>query len=308
MSTLLDLLVVALVLAAAVATVTAAGTRAAVIGFIVLGLLLSVAWVRLDAVDVALTEAAIGGGATGLLLLRAVGRLRSVPVTPPPAAVRLLAAAAAIGLTGALAAVVLGLPVPAPSLAGPAAAGLDAFGLGNPVTAVLLGYRALDTLLEKVVMLLAVAGVWALARDNAWNGRPASIADGADDGTLALMARVLAPIGIVVAAYLVWVGADQPGGTFQAGAVLAGVWLLAMMSGIARPPSTSARGLILALVAGPAVFVAVGFTGAALAGAFLAYPPAIAKPVIVAVELVLTVTVAAVVAMLVLGPAAEEKR
>jgi multisubunit Na+/H+ antiporter MnhB subunit len=308
MSTVLDLLVVALVLAAAVATVTAAGTRAAVIGFVVLGLLLSMAWVRLDAVDVALTEAAIGGGATGLLLLRAVGRLSSVPVAPPPAVVRLLAAAAAIGLTAALSAIVLGLPEPAPSLAAPAAAGLDAFGLGNPVTAVLLGYRALDTLLEKIVMLLAVAGVWALARDSAWNGRPATIADEADDGTLALMARVLAPVGIVVAVYLVWVGADQPGGTFQAGAVLAGVWLLSMMAGGIRPPVTGAFGLRFALVAGPAGFIAVGFAGVALADAFLAYPPAIAKPVIIAVELVLTVTVAAVVALLVLGPATEDRR
>src|SRR5262249_15990988 len=38
--------------------------------------LLALVWVRLDAVDVALTEAAIGGGLTGGLLLGAAARLR----------------------------------------------------------------------------------------------------------------------------------------------------------------------------------------------------------------------------------------
>jgi hypothetical protein len=81
-----------------------------------------------------------------------------------------------------------------------------------------------------------------------------------------------------------------------------------MMAGGIRPPVTGAFGLRFALVAGPAGFIAVGFAGVALADAFLAYPPAIAKPVIIAVELVLTVTVAAVVALLVLGPATEDRR
>ena len=39
----------------------------AVIVFIIYGLLLSLVWVRLDAIDVALTEAAIGSGVTGML-------------------------------------------------------------------------------------------------------------------------------------------------------------------------------------------------------------------------------------------------
>ncbi|MDT9702450.1 hydrogenase subunit MbhD domain-containing protein, partial [Streptomyces sp. P17] len=45
-------------------------TFAAVIGFVVYGLLLSLVWVRLWAIDIALTEAAIGSGVTGALLLR----------------------------------------------------------------------------------------------------------------------------------------------------------------------------------------------------------------------------------------------
>jgi energy-converting hydrogenase B subunit D len=48
----------------------------AVVMFIVFGLLLSLAWVRLQAPDIALAEAAIGAGLTGVLLLDTLGYLR----------------------------------------------------------------------------------------------------------------------------------------------------------------------------------------------------------------------------------------
>lgn len=49
----------------------------AIVLFISFGLLLALAWVRLDAPDVALAEAAIGAGLTGALLLAAWARLSS---------------------------------------------------------------------------------------------------------------------------------------------------------------------------------------------------------------------------------------
>lgn len=57
----------------------------AVVLFVVFGLLVALAWVRLEAPDVALAEAAIGAGLTGALLLDAVGHLRRTrPDTPEP--------------------------------------------------------------------------------------------------------------------------------------------------------------------------------------------------------------------------------
>jgi energy-converting hydrogenase B subunit D len=47
----------------------------AVVLFIAFGLLMALAWVRLEAPDIALAEAAIGTGLTGALLLDAVGHL-----------------------------------------------------------------------------------------------------------------------------------------------------------------------------------------------------------------------------------------
>lgn len=50
----------------------------AIVLFISFGLLMALAWVRLDAPDVALAEAAIGAGLTGALLLAAWARLTSM--------------------------------------------------------------------------------------------------------------------------------------------------------------------------------------------------------------------------------------
>jgi len=50
--------------------------RRATVQFIVLGLLLALAWLRLGAPDVALAEAAVGSGLTGALLWMALRRYR----------------------------------------------------------------------------------------------------------------------------------------------------------------------------------------------------------------------------------------
>ena len=47
----------------------------AIVLFIAFGLVMALAWVRLDAPDIALAEAAIGAGLTGALLMAAYARL-----------------------------------------------------------------------------------------------------------------------------------------------------------------------------------------------------------------------------------------
>src|SRR6476469_1162556 len=78
-----DIGLVLLILGIGAWTIAAREAFAAVIGFVVYGLLLAIAWVRLSAVDVALTEAAIGGGMTGMLMLGADARLRFAKGTDP---------------------------------------------------------------------------------------------------------------------------------------------------------------------------------------------------------------------------------
>ncbi len=48
----------------------------AIVLFISFGLIMSLAWVRLKAVDIALAEAAIGAGLTGALLLSTLSRIQ----------------------------------------------------------------------------------------------------------------------------------------------------------------------------------------------------------------------------------------
>ena len=54
----------------------------AIVLFIAFGLLMALAWARLDAPDIALAEAAIGAGLTGALLLTALARLNRADREP----------------------------------------------------------------------------------------------------------------------------------------------------------------------------------------------------------------------------------
>src|SRR5580698_5521164 len=109
----LDFGLAVLVLAVTTWTITAREAFAAVVGYVAYGLLLSLVWVRLFALDVALTEAAIGSGVTGVLLITAAMRLRRTDPTPAEQrvglATRLAAAALCLAVTAALAAVVITL-------------------------------------------------------------------------------------------------------------------------------------------------------------------------------------------------------
>jgi len=302
----LDIGLAALVLAVAGWTIAAREAFAAVVGYVAYGLLLSLVWVRLFAVDVALTEAAIGSGVTGVLLIGAAARLREAEAPADEeqlaAPLRLLAAVLCVIVTAALAAVVLLATEPAPTLAPEAAQNLAETGLGNPITAVLMAYRAFDTMLEKVVLVLAVVGVWSLAPDLYWGGSPGEPRAARPEGPLAFLAQVLPPFGILVGVHMVWVGADEPGGAFQGGAILAAMWMIVMMARLAEAPQISALWLRLALVAGPAVFLAIGMAGVAISGKFLAYPAGFAKPLILFIEAFMTLTIAATLPMLVAGP------
>src|SRR5262249_46157756 len=214
---------------------------------------------------------------------------------------RLEAALLSAAVAAALAAAVLFLPDPAPTLAPAAAEGAAATGLGNPVTNVLMAFRAMDTLLEQIVLLLALVGVWSLAPDPFWGGRPGMRHYADPQGVLAFLARLLPPVGIVVGIYLLWVSADHPGGAFQGGTILAAMWLLVMMAGLADAPPIGLRRLRLMLVAGPAGFFTVCLGGHWLCAAFLVYPVAYAKPLILAIEVAMTLTIAVTLGLLMAG-------
>jgi multisubunit Na+/H+ antiporter MnhB subunit len=181
-------------------------------------------------------------------------------------------------------------------------ANLAESGLGNPVAGVLFVYRALDTLLEKVVLLLALVGVWSLAPDRLWGGLPGLRPSAQPDSILVFLDQILVPLGVLVGIYMFWVGADRPGGAFQGGAVLAAMWLLVMMAGLQDVPPVGRPWLRQLLVLGPAVFLVIGLAGFVFADAFLAYPAGYAKPLIIIVEAALTLSIAVILGLLAAGP------
>jgi len=205
-----------------------------------------------------------------------------------------------LALSIGLAYAILSLPDHVEGLQKIVANKMEMSGVSHPVTAVLLNFRAYDTLLEMVVLLLALLGVWSL-------GGPPARAETAPGPVLDSLARVLAPIFILVAAYLLWVGAHAPGGAFQSGSVLGAAGVLLLLAGWRPRPKLTQLALRLALVAGPAAFVAMAALTMFETGQLLAYPPAQAGILILILETVATVSIGVTLAALFLGVPPEQK-
>lgn len=212
---------------------------------------------------------------------------------------RLAVIALALAFAAVTAAAMLGLDPAAIDLRGPVAAHLAQSGVSHPVTAVLLNYRGYDTLLEIAVLLVALLAILAVA------GAPDAAPPRPAHPVVQALARLAAPLAVLVAVYLLWAGAFRPGGAFQAGAVLAAAAVLLHLAGLLRGWGLPGPGLRLGLVAGFAVFLAVAAVLAAR-GTLLGYPPEAAGALILLIESGLTFSLALILAGLFLCLARED--
>lgn len=276
-------LALALVWSAARAILTPDLTRGVVL-FIVFGLLMTLAWARLDAPDIALAEAAIGAGLTGALLLDALGVFRRAP---QPGRTGVLLKLGVIGAAAALLAVfvqaLLALPFGEHSLPARVEAHMGLSGVEHPITAVLLNFRGYDTLLEVGVLLIAFIAMLAVA---CTTGGAAPVSP---NPVLRAFASAATPLAILAAGYLLWAGAHQSGGAFQAGAVLAAAAVLLYLAG--RLPAWVTPGTLLraGLAAGFLIFLGAGLVMAE-SGSYLTYPVQSAGTWILAIEAGLTLS------------------
>jgi multisubunit Na+/H+ antiporter MnhB subunit len=270
-----------------------------------LGVLLALAWARLGAPDVAMVEAALGAGVTGVLFLSALARLRpGAPRTGPRPLGWAIAFAFAAAAVAPVALAVASLPRDFGGLVAAVAAGVPETGASHPVTSVLLDFRGYDTLLEIAVLLVAVLGAWAVR--GASGAAPGPLP--APGPLLTAAVRIVVPLAVVVAGVLLWVGAIAPGGAFQAGTVLGTALVLASLTGavrVPRVPDWVVRG-VLAL--GLAVFLLVAGGTLASAGEVLDYPAAHAAGLLLAIEGALTISIALVMASLFEGPVPDGAR
>jgi len=300
---LFDLLLAAALLFTAWRAMVAPGPFRAVLIFIVFGLLMALAWVRLAAPDIALAEAAIGAGLTGALLLDAVGHLRAARCVAPGRLPTLWVGLLSLLLAAAFVILFWAIPeAPAPvRLAEEVAGRMDESGVAHPVTAVLLNFRGWDTLLEVGVLLVALLAMLAAG---ATPERPAA---GRDEPVLRGLAHLLTPLMVLTAFYLLWAGSDRPGGAFQGAAVLAAAGVLLRLAGPVASWSQPELPLRAAYALGFSVFLAVAAAGLGY-DALLRYPPEWAGGVIFAVESALLLSLGAILAGLFLsGPQARRR-
>ncbi len=291
---LFDALLGLAIVALAVAVLTVHDRFAMIVLFIVFGLMSALAWVRLSAPDVALAEAAIGTGLTGALLLTTLHHIRAAPAAPVPVPGGVVVAN--LGLCalifGGLAFAFLSTPLQAPGLAPAVAQNMAASGVGHPVTAVLLNFRAYDTLMEVVVLLAAIVAVWMVERGTVQ--APAPVLGEIYRG----FSRLALPAIVVIGSYLLWVGAQAPGGAFQGGAVLAAVGLLLLLGRLYRPQPAHRPFARAGFVLGTAVFAGVALLVAGGGRLPFEYPAAHAKTLILLIEGMVTISIAVTLAAL----------
>jgi len=308
---LLDIMLVAILIGLAWATLESKDEGRGVVLFIAFGLVLALVWARLAAPDVAIAEAAIGAGLSGALLLaavrdqkRAAAQATDAPAeasweasrggaVPPavPWALGVLCLGLALMVAWAFAhALANGAPQ---RLAGEVLGRLSESGVTNPVTAVLLNFRACDTLLELGVLLVALLGIQALGPQR----RPYAPAE----PVLASLVRWLIPALILTGGYLLWVGAHAPGGAFQAGAVLAAGGVLLRLAGRRSAGLPGGAALRLLSVGGVAAFLAVGLALLLAGRPFLGFPSAWAGALILLIEAAATLAIAVTLIQAYLG-------
>jgi multisubunit Na+/H+ antiporter MnhB subunit len=168
-------------------------------------------------------------------------------------------------------------------------------GVNNPVTAVLLNFRGYDTLLEMCVLLLAVLGTWTSGSVSARTGHslPGQV--------LKAFTRLLVPVAVVVAVYLLWAGKNAPGGAFQAGAVLGAAGVILLLLGMPVPDALVGWPLRAALALGILVFLGVAVGVMLAGGRLLEYPRDLAGGLIVLIETAATISIAVTLTTLFVG-------
>ncbi len=275
--------------------------------FIIFGVLVSLAWVQLQAPDIALVEAVIGSALTGALFLGCLGHMEShrkkiviekIKISKGSKVYDCFLSVLVISMGSILSWSVLTLPKNVLGLTDKIQSALAKSGVENPVTAVILNFRGYDTLLEMGVLFLVVVSVYALHAIE-----PVSIKIQPRQASRVLIAflHILTPLMILVAFYLLLVGGHAPGGAFQAGAMLAGVGILMLVGGVAFSFNVERWVLRFIYVIGFGSFLLIGLGVMGGERNFLEYPEYLSKKLIFLIEFLATISISFILVTLFAG-------
>lgn len=198
-------------------------------------------------------------------------------------------------LTTLLGVILCSSPETAPGLADAVAHLQGRSGVESPVTAVLLNFRGYDTLLEVMVLLLAVIGAWSLTKaplpDQITDISPVQLG----------VVRLLVPVMCLVAAYLVWQGSHLAGGAFQGGAIIGAAGVLLLVSELPWLRDIPPLPLRIGLVLGPLVFVGTALFCLLWTGNLLGYPEGAGGWLILLIEAACALSIGLTLALLFAG-------
>lgn len=305
MSVLIDILLAIISIYLALQSLLAPRLTQSVFLFFAFGLALALAWVRLGAVDVAITEAAIAAGFMGVLFLDAlrdfapgfskkqtnskatqnavVGKNTKSPLLPK------LALGLGLGLFLLISLEAVWKTPDGGGLAAAAEILLPASGVEHPVTAVLLNFRAYDTWLEIGVILIGLLAIFAAIGKEAYP-TPGVVAE---DPLLRQVILFFTPVLFLFGAFLLYIGKSGPGGAFQAAVLWGAIGILLHLGG--WPVLTVIPRWLrqLLLTVGLGFFLVLGFLFIVQGNAMFEYPPAYAGFLILIVETLAAISIAA---------------
>jgi multisubunit Na+/H+ antiporter MnhB subunit len=219
---------------------------------------------------------------------------------PRPRSIRILAVVGSLTVAAILGVAALSLSTEPGGLTGRVEATMDRSGVGNPVTAVLLNFRAYDTWLEVGVLLLAVLGVIVLRGAPGPGPVPA---EPSPDERLHLLwlVRLLVPVLLLAAAHVLLTGTGAPGGAFQAGALLGSAAVLLTLNGTGTIERMSLIALRSAWLAGFGAFLLLAVATLSAGRRMLELPGASAALLILIIETAVTIAIGASLASLFVG-------
>jgi multicomponent Na+:H+ antiporter subunit A len=291
-----EFLVVTIIVGGAIAAARAKSTMAAVLSLGAVGYGIAVMFLLFGAPDLAMTQFSVET-LTVLIYVLVFRHFRTLGALSPRA-VRYRDALVAVGIGTIIGGLVLSVATTetAPRLREYFAEFGPTLGHGrNIVNVILVDFRAFDTLAEITVLATAAIGVRALLRMPAAGPRLAS--DGELTSSIFRTAvRLLMPLLLLFAVFLLLRGHNQPGGGFAGGLVAAAAFALysiafgvelARRALMVAPLTLLGTGLLIALASGvPAVLVGHPF----LTAQWLARPAALGTPVVFDIGVFLVVT------------------